>query len=69
MKKVIERILKVINIIINLAMGFIGVAAFMHYGINGYMYSDDFLRMIWMVVMMGFVNVVDAGIRKKIREF
>ena len=69
MKKVIGRILKFINIIVNLAMGFIGIAAFMHYGTSGYMYSDDILRLPWMIAMMVFVNVVDYLLQQKIKEF
>ncbi len=69
MKKVIGRILKFINIIINLAMGFIATAAFMHFGTSGYMYHDDILRLPWMVGMMVLVNTIDYLIQQKIKEF
>lgn len=68
-KKIIERIFKVINIIINSAMGFVCVTAFMHYGTNGYMYSDDILRLTWIVVMALMVNILDVNIRNKIKDF
>ena len=68
-KKIIERIIKIINILLNVFMVFIAVLAFGHYGTNGYMYSDDINRITWMVWMFAIVNGGDHFIRKIIREF
>ena len=68
-KKVIERIVKVVNILINMVMTFVSVASFMHYGTSGYMYSDDIYRLPWVIGMFIIVNAADYIIRKRIREF
>ena len=68
-KKIIERILKVINIVINLAMTYIAFASYCHYGTSGYMYTDDVYRIVWMITMIAVVNFGDYCIRKVIKEF
>lgn len=68
-KKVIERIMKIINILLNVFMVFIAIVSFGHYGTSGYMYSDDIQRITWMVWMFVIVNGGDYFIRKVIREF
>lgn len=68
-KKIIERIMKIINIVVNLAMTYIAFASFCHYGTSGMMYSDDINRIAWMVAMMVIVNFGDFWIVKKIKEF
>lgn len=68
-KKIIERILKVINIIVNLAMVYIAFASYCNYGTSGYMMTDDIYRIVWIVTMMATINVGDSWIRKMIREF
>ena len=68
-KNIIERIIKVINILLNLGMMYISFASYCHYSTGGYMYSDDILRIVWMFAMMTLINVGDYIIRKTIREF
>ena len=68
-KKIIERIVKVINILVNLVMAIVSGASFMHYGTSGYMYSDDINRLPWIIGMFVIINAADYIIRKRIREF
>lgn len=68
-KKIIERIIKVVNVMLNVFMVFIAIVSFGHFGTNGYMYSDDIYRAIWMVLMFGIINMADQIIRKIIRDF
>ena len=68
-KKIIERVLKVMNILINLVMTYIAFACYCNYGTSGYMVSDDIYRIIWIVVMFVMVNAGDYCIRKMIRDF
>lgn len=68
-KKVIERIIKVINIILNAFMVFVAIVQFGHYGTSGYMYTDDINRIAWIIWMFVIVNGGDHFIRKHIREF
>ena len=68
-KKIIERILKVINILMNMLMTLIAFESYCHYGTNGYMMSDDIYRIVWIVAMLVTVNIGDYLIRKTIREF
>lgn len=68
-KKIIERIFKVINILANLMMGLVAFTNACNYGTQGYMYSDTYQRIIWVVAMLIVVNGADFLIRKIIREF
>lgn len=68
-KKVIERIFKVINILVNMVIGMIAIANVCNYGTDGYMYSDTIQRIPWIIWMCVIVNVADYMIRKHIKEF
>ena len=69
MKRIIEKIFKTLNIIVNVLFGMLALANALHYGVDGYMYSDSWLRIIWIVVMLFVVNTADVLIRKVIRDF
>ena len=68
-KKIIERIFKVINILLNMFMAFVAIVQFGHYGTSGYMYGDDINRVAWIVWMFVIVNGCDYFARKVIRDF
>lgn len=68
-KKIIERVFKVINILVNFMICGIGFIGACEYGTNGYMYSDTILRMVWIIGMFVMVNAGDYLIRKIIRDF
>ena len=68
-KKIIERIIKLVNILLNMFMVFVAIVSEGHSGISGYMYSDDIYRIAWIVSMFTVVNIGDYLIRKVIREF
>ena len=69
-KKVIERIFKVLNIIINIVMASGAIMNFMNYAaIDAYVRSDDMGRLPIVLWMFIIVNVGDWLIRKVIREF
>lgn len=68
-KKIIERVFKFLNILANLMMGLVAFTNACNYGTQGYMYSDTYQRIIWIVVMAAVVNIADYFIRKVIRDF
>lgn len=69
-KKIIERIFKVINIILNAVMGVGCIVNFMHYAsIGAYVYSDDINRLPLVLWSFVIINIADHLIRKVIREF
>lgn len=69
-KKVMERIVKVINIIINVVMGTGAIMNFMNYAaIDAYVRTDDLSRLPIVLWMFVIVNAADYFIRKAIREF
>ena len=68
-KKVIERIFKVINILVNIVIGLIAISCACNYGTNGYLYSDTIQRIPWIIWMFVVFNGADYFIRKVIREF
>ena len=68
-KKVIERIFKVINILVNIVFALIAIACACNYGIDGYMYSDTINRIPWILWMFVVFNGADYFIRKVIRNF
>lgn len=68
-KKIIERIFKTLNIVINILFGMLAVGNAIGYGTDGYMYSDSWIRIIWIIAMLIVVNVADGFIRKVIKEF
>lgn len=69
MKKIIEKIFKVINIIANLVMMLLGLLNYIHYISGGYIYSDDMTRVILLAGMCAIVNVTNYLIRKAIKDF
>lgn len=69
MKKIIEKIFKVINIIANLVMMLLGLLNYVNYISGGYIYSDDITRVILLAGMCAIVNVTNYLIRKAIKEF
>lgn len=70
MKKILERIFKVINIILNTVMGVGFAINFMQYAsIGAYVYSDDVNRLPLVLWSFVLINVADHLIRKVIREF
>lgn len=68
-KKVIERILKVINILVNLWMGLISLEVFTVLATDQYYSNDDIERVPWIIMTFVFVNTVDYIIRKHIKNF
>ncbi len=68
-KMIIERVIKVINIMINLGIGFVCTISAFAYGTNAYMYSDTLNRIPWLLWMFVIINILDHLIRKMIREF
>ena len=69
-KKIVEKIFKVLNIIINIIMGIGSMMNFMHYAtIDAYVRGDDEARLLMMLFMFILVNGADYFIRKRIREF
>ena len=68
-KKIIERVIKFVNILLNMFMVFVAIASYGHYGTSGYMYSDDIYRIVWIVSMFAVVNAGDYLIKKAIKEF
>ena len=68
-KKIITRIIKVINILINGLIGLVAFGNVCQYGTNGYLYSDTWQRMIWIITMTLVINIVDSIIIKKIEKF
>ena len=68
-KKIIERIFKVVNIMVNILIGFIAIGQLCNYGIDGYMFTDSIYRLVWIVVMFIIINICDILIRRRIREF
>ena len=68
-KKIIERIFKVINIIMNLMFSWIAFGGACYYGTTGYLYTDTIQRIPWIIVMIIVTNVCDYFIRKTIKDF
>lgn len=68
-KKIIERIFKVLNILVNLVIGMIAVGCVCNYGTDGWLYSDTIQRIPWIIGMFIVANGADYIIRKTIREF
>ena len=68
-KKIIERVFKVMNILVNMVIGFIAIVSVINYGTSGYLYSDTIQRIPWIIGMFVVANGADYFIRKIIREF
>ena len=69
MKKIIERVLKVVNIIVNTFFGIMAIMNGGSYITNGYVYSDELVRVFSIVIMIALVNLIHAWIQKAIRDF
>lgn len=68
-KNIITKIFKLVNIIMNMVIGLVAFCNIGHFGTNGYIYSDDWTRMIWIITMTLVLNIVDGIIIKKIKDF
>ena len=68
-KNIITRIIKLVNILINILIGFIGLGNLCRFGTDATMYSDDILRIIWIIAMAVVINTVDHLIIKKVKDF
>ena len=69
MKKIIRKIIDVVNIIANLFFGVMAVANGVSYATNGYVYSDELVRVFAFLIMVILMNGIHFWIRKQINEF
>ena len=69
MKRIIEKIIKVLNIIGNMIFGMVAITDGVAYGTNAYLWSDTWMRIVWIAIMFVTFNAADYFIKKTIKDF